>query len=202
MWEMILKGGPVMWPILLGSVIALTIFFEKLYSFQENKVVPLPFFEMIVNLLKENKLTEAKNLCEINNSSLGQICLAGIQNHGKRRELLRSVFEEVGRQEGQKLSRFLNVIGTIASISPLMGLLGTVIGMIKVFQVISIEGVGNAASLSGGISEALITTAAGLSVAIPSIIMYRYCKSRVDQLLSLMEDKAIVLLDLLNARGD
>lgn len=202
MWEMILKGGPIMWPILFCSVIALAIFLEKIYSFQKGKVIPVEFFEKILSLLKEKKLSEAKTICELETSPISQICLAGISNFGKARGDLKILVEEIGRQEGQKLSRFIGVIGTIASISPLLGLLGTVVGMIKVFQVISVEGVGNAASLSGGISEALITTAFGLTVAIPTLVMYKYCKSRVDNLLSQLEEKAVTLVGVLDEKGE
>ena len=123
MWDMILKGGPIMWPILVGSVLALGIFLEKIYSIQRGKVVPEDFFNMVVNLIREKKFSEAKTLCEVESSPMGQICLAGVVNCGRGREEIRSLFEEVGRQQGQKLSRFISVIGTIASISPLMGLL-------------------------------------------------------------------------------
>ena len=200
MWDMMLKGGPVMWPILGGSIIAVAIFFEKIYSLQKNKVIPLEFFQKVLSLLKEGKVSEAKSVCELETSSLGKICLASVENYGGKRSEIKAIFEEVGRQEGQKLSTLTGVIGIIASISPLLGLLGTVLGMIKVFQVISVEGVGNAASLSGGISEALLTTAFGLTVAIPALIMYKYIKSKVDQLLGIMESKAVLLLDAIKSK--
>lgn len=202
MWDMILKGGPIMWPLLLASVIALAIFFEKLYSLQINKILPSDFFEKVLELVKEGKNSEAKAICEMESSPISKICLAGISNHGHNREVLKSCFEEVGKKEEQKLSSFIGVIGTIASVSPLLGLLGTVLGMIKVFQVISTEGVGNAASLSGGISEALLTTAAGLTVAIPALIMYRFCRAKVNAVVALLEERAVLLLDALSAKGN
>ncbi len=197
MIEMLLKGGLLIWPILFCSVIAFAIFLEKLYSLQRSKVVPDELFSRILELVNEEKYSEAKVLCEARPTAMGKICLAGISHKGKSRDVIKAVFEEVGKQEGRKLFMMTGVIGTIASISPLLGLLGTVVGMIKVFQVISIEGVGNAASLSGGISEALLTTAAGLLVAIPTLIMYRFIKSKIGAIISELEEKSVLLLDAL-----
>ncbi len=131
---------------------------------------------------------------------MANIIVAGIRNFGKRREIVKESIEEIGRREAAILERYINVVGTIAAIAPLLGLLGTVFGMIKAFDVISIQGVGNPSSLAGGISEALITTAAGLVVAIPTFVLYRYLANKADALIVEMEEHSIRMVDLLKGR--
>ena len=133
-------------------------------------------------------------------SPLGRILAAGIINRRHSREIMKETIEEVGRQVVHELERYLNTLGTIASISPLLGLLGTVIGMIKVFSAITLVGVGNPGVLAGGISEALITTATGLSVAIPSLMFHRYLSGRVDRLVVIMEEEALKMVEVM--QGD
>ncbi|HCD05521.1 MAG TPA: biopolymer transporter ExbB, partial [Methylophaga sp.] len=130
------------------------------------------------------------------NSPLGQILAAGLINRNSSREITKESIEDTGRHVTQQLERNLNTLGTIAAISPLIGLLGTVIGMIKVFAVITLEGVGNPETLAGGISEALLTTAAGLVVAIPSVIFYRYFRGKINQLVVSMEEQAMQLIEM------
>ena len=134
-------------------------------------------------------------------SALGRVLAAALVNRHRSRDLIKEAVEDTGRHVVHQLERFLNTLGTIAGISPLLGLLGTVIGMIKVFATIVEHGVGNANQLAGGISEALITTAAGLTVAIPSFFFYRYFKSRVEAYVVSMEEQAINLIEAIE-RGN
>jgi biopolymer transport protein ExbB len=144
--------------------------------------------------MDSSRLREVKS-----GSPLGQILAAGITSHRRGRDLMKESIEEVANHVVHELERYLNTLGTVAAITPLLGLLGTVIGMIKVFTAIQLQGTGNAAVLAGGISEALITTAAGLTVAIPSLFFHRYFQRKVDELVIYMEQEALKLVEVLNA---
>lgn len=144
--------------------------------------------------MDSSRLREVKS-----GSPLGQILVAGITSHRRGRDVMKESIEEVANHVVHELERYLNTLGTVAAITPLLGLLGTVIGMIKVFTAIQLEGTGNAAVLAGGISEALITTAAGLTVAIPSLFFHRYFQRKVDELVIYMEQEALKLVEVLNA---
>jgi biopolymer transport protein ExbB len=187
-------------PIALCSIIALAIFLERLWSLRRSRVIPRDFLIEIEDLIRREKIPEAVTRCRKDNSSMANIIVAGIRNFGKRREIVKESIEEIGRREAATLERYINVVGTIAAIAPLLGLLGTVFGMIKAFNVISIQGVGNPSSLAGGISEALITTAAGLVVAIPTFVLYRYLANKADALIVEMEEHSIRMVDLLKGR--
>jgi biopolymer transport protein ExbB len=200
MYDFVVKGGVLMIPIALCSIIALAIFLERLWSLRKSKVIPRDFLIEIEDLIRREKIPEAVTRCRRDNSSMANIIVAGIRNFGKRREIVKESIEEIGRKEAATLERYINVVGTIAAISPLLGLLGTVFGMIKAFNVISIQGVGNPSSLAGGISEALITTAAGLVVAIPTFVLYRYLANKADALIVEMEEHSIRMVDLLKGR--
>ena len=197
MYDFVVKGGVLMIPIALCSIVALAIFLERLWSLRRSKVIPRDFLIEIEDLIRREKIPEAVTRCRKDNSSMANIIVAGIRNFGKRREIVKESIEEIGRREAATLERYINVVGTIAAISPLLGLLGTVFGMIKAFNVISIQGVGNPSSLAGGISEALITTAAGLVVAIPTFVLYRYLANKADALIVEMEEHSIRMVDLL-----
>jgi biopolymer transport protein ExbB len=200
MYDFVVKGGVLMIPIALCSIIALAIFLERLWSLRRSRVIPRDFLIEIEDLIRREKIPEAITRCRKDNSSMANIILAGIRNFGKRREIVKESIEEIGRREAATLERYINVVGTIAAIAPLLGLLGTVFGMIKAFNVISIQGVGNPSSLAGGISEALITTAAGLVVAIPTFVLYRYLANKADALIVEMEEHSIRMVDLLKQR--
>ncbi|UCD70732.1 MAG: MotA/TolQ/ExbB proton channel family protein [Syntrophobacterales bacterium] len=200
MYDLVVKGGVLMIPIALCSIIALAIFLERLWSLRRSRVIPRDFLIEIEDLIRREKIPEAITRCRKDNSSMANIILAGIRNFGKRREIVKESIEEIGRREAATLERYINVVGTIAAIAPLLGLLGTVFGMIKAFNVISIQGVGNPSSLAGGISEALITTAAGLVVAIPTFVLYRYLANKADALIVEMEEQSIRMVDLLKQR--
>ena len=151
---------------------------------------------------KNDELTE-QNIQELANSSpLGKVLAAGLVNRHHPREIMKESIEDTGRQVVVELERYLNTLGTIASITPLLGLLGTVIGMIKVFAAITAHGVGNPSVLAGGISEALITTATGLSVAIPSLIFYRFFRGKVDELVLKMEEEALKVVDVMHGERE
>jgi biopolymer transport protein ExbB len=197
MVDFFIKGGIFMYPILLCSVTAVAIFCERLWTLRKNKVVPQPFVEEIETLVANGRIPDAMMRCQVNRSSIARILLAGIRNFGKKREVIKEYIEEVGRHESAALERFVEALGTISGVSTLLGLLGTISGMITIFSVISAQSVVNPASLAGGISEALITTYAGLTVAIPALVMYKYLQSKTNALILEMEQHAIRLVELL-----
>ncbi|OGQ13966.1 MAG: hypothetical protein A3B70_03875 [Deltaproteobacteria bacterium RIFCSPHIGHO2_02_FULL_40_11] len=191
-----LDGGPVMWVILGCSIFGLGIFLERLLTLRRDKILPRKFLIALEDLLSDQKISEAETLCKQNASPVANIVYAGVKRHKKPREQIKEGIEEVGKQEVLSLSKYIGALGTIAHISPLLGLLGTVLGMTEVFQVITSEGVGNAQSLAGGISKALITTVAGLVVAIPTLVAYRYLSARVKEFVTEIESQALKLMDL------
>ena len=197
MLEIVQAGGWLMVPIIACSVIAAAIILERLWTLQEKRVLPKHIVAYVRDWMQHNEL-EPEHLQKLHQSSpLGQILAAGLASRGAPRDVVRERIEDSGRHVVHELERYLNPLHTIASISPLLGLLGTVVGMIKVFASIMAVGVGNPASLAGGISEALITTAAGLSVAIPALIGHRYLRGRVDGLVVKMEKEAWRFLETL-----
>jgi biopolymer transport protein ExbB len=196
MYELFLKGGILMYPIAFCSIIAVGIFLERIWVLRRGRVLPRDFLIEVEDLVMRRKRSEAITLCKRNNSSIAHVIRVGIENYGKKRDVIKEKIEEVGRREAASLERYINVIGTIAGISPLLGLLGTVSGMIKSFNIISLQGVADPASLAGGISEALITTAAGLVVAIPTFVIYRYLMNKADSLILEMEENSIRMVDL------
>lgn len=198
MLELVQAGGWLMVPILLCSAIAMGIIAERLWTLQTKKVIPKKLMTGIWNLLNKDQLTQ-KHIAEIEQGSpLGKVLAAGLINRHLSRELVRESIEETGRFVAHELERFIITLGTISTIAPLLGLLGTVIGMIKVFTAITTVGVGDPAMLAGGISEALITTATGLSVAIPTVIFHRYLKRKIDELVVGMEQEAMKLVEVLH----
>ncbi len=198
MFELILSGGWIMAPIILCSILAFTIVVERFWTLREKNIAPPNLTDQIIKLHQKKRITNEAINKLYNNSPLGRILAAGLRNMNNQRELMKESIEEEGRQVVLDLERFLNTLGTIASITPLLGLLGTVIGMIKVFAVITSLGVGDPKILADGISEALLTTAAGLSVAIPSVMFYRFFRGRVDELLLKMEAQAVYLVEVVH----
>src|SRR5690606_25058434 len=200
MLEIVQAGGWLMVPIIACSVIAAAIILERLWTLQEKRVLPKHIVTYVRDWMQHNEL-EPEHLQKLHQSSpLGQILAAGLASRDAPRDVVRERIEDSGRHVVHELERYLNPLHTIAAICPLLGLLGTVIGMIKVFAAIMANGVGNPASLAGGISEALVTTAAGLSVAIPALIGHRYLRSRVDGLVVKMEKEAWRFLESLPNR--
>ena len=198
MFELIKSGGWLMLPIILCSIVAMGIVAERLWTLQRKKILPPDLVPQLWRLAKEKKIDDI-TLRKIKLSSpLGAILSSGLVNKHHGREMMKTSIEETGRQVVHDLERFLNPLGTIASITPLLGLLGTVVGMIKVFSAIMIHGVGDPGILAGGISEALLTTAAGLSVAIPSLIFHRYFERLIDDYVLKMEEEALKLIDVMS----
>lgn len=198
MLELIKTGGLLMWPIILCSIIAMAIVAERFWSLREMKIVPKNLVAKVWQWQKVGHL-DKKRIQNLRDSSpLGMVLAAGLVNRNHSREIMKESIEETGRHVAHDLERFLNTLGTIASISPLLGLLGTVIGMIKVFTVITAQGVGDPSILSEGISEALLTTAAGLSVAIPSLMFHRYFRGKIDALIIIMEQEALKMVEVMH----
>lgn len=198
MFELVQAGGWLMWPIILCSVIAMAIIAERLWAYQAKKVIPANLVAQIWQLNQKGQITAAHIATVRGSSPLGRILAAGLTNRDHPKIVMKEAIEEEGRQVVHELERYLNTLGTIAAITPLLGLLGTVIGMIKVFTAITSAGVGNPAVLAGGISEALITTAAGLSVAIPALAFHRYLSGRVDKLVIGMEEQALKMVEVMH----
>lgn len=195
MWEIVRAGGPLMWPIILCSVIALGIVVERMWTLQAPRVMPPGLLQKVWQLVEAGQVTDKVIAALEQNSPLGRVLAAGLASRHRPRAVMMERLEDTGRHVVHELERFLNTLGTIAAVSPLLGLLGTVTGIIKAFNAITVGAMGDPRALSGGISEALITTAAGLVVAIPSLIAYRYLRGRVDRIVIDMEKSAIALAD-------
>jgi biopolymer transport protein ExbB len=199
--EIIYAGGWVMLPIILCSILSVTITVERFWALRRSKVTPGHLAAQVEEWAARHELDKRHIDQLAEGSALGKILAAALANRHRPRERIKESVEDVGRQVIHQLERFLNTLGTIAGLSPLLGLLGTVIGMIQVFAELVKYGGGNAQELSGGISTALITTAAGLTVAIPSYFFYRYFKGRVDEYVVEMEQEAINLIEAIE-RGN
>lgn len=198
MFEIIKAGGWVMWPLILCSIASTAIILERFWSLQTRRICPKHLVAQIWHWAKSNQL-DAAHLAALRDSSpLGRILSAGLANLRRDREVMKESIEETGRHVAHEMERYLNTLGTIASISPLLGLLGTVIGTIQVFNAITSHGVGNPTEMAGGIATALVTTAAGIIVAIPSLIFSRYFRRKVDELVVSMEQEAIKMVEVLH----
>ncbi|MCJ8338161.1 MAG: MotA/TolQ/ExbB proton channel family protein [Pseudomonadales bacterium] len=202
MLEVLFSGGWLMLPIIICSVLSLAISLERAVTLRASKVSPSELMSSVWLWIKSDQMTNER-MSDIKNSSpLGAIIIAGLNSASLSRERMQESIEEAAATVVHELERYLTALGTIAAITPLLGLLGTVIGMIKVFTAIMLEGSGNAAVLAGGISEALITTAAGLFVAIPTLIFHRYFHRKVDSLVLEMEQQAVKLVDSIHGEAD
>jgi biopolymer transport protein ExbB len=197
MWEIVRAGGPFMWPIIICSIAAAGILFERLWTLQRKRVLPGDLMKRIDALVESNQVTPKVIEALEMNSPLGRVLAAALANRERGREVMMERVEDTGRHVIHELERFLNSLGTIASISPLLGLLGTVTGIIRSFNAVMLGGMGDPRMLAGGISEALICTAAGLAVAIPSLIAFRYLRGKVDRIVVEMEKIAVVFTDKL-----
>jgi biopolymer transport protein ExbB len=187
-------------PIILCAIIAMGIMLERFWTLQQKRVLPEDLTRKVWGWVRKSALDQKQIQTLHQGSPLGQILAAGLINRDFDRSIMKESIEDTGRHVVHELERYLDTLGTIAAISPLLGLLGTVIGMVKVFTAITTHGVGNPTVLAGGIAEALITTAAGLTVAIPALIGYRYYRNRVDTLVVDMEKEAIKLVEALHRR--
>jgi biopolymer transport protein ExbB len=202
MFEFFHAGGWVMWPILACSVVALAIILDRLWVLRMRRVCPPKVRKELWRWLR-NKQLDHRNIEWLRDSSpLGRVLAAGLFNAGYSREVMKESIEETGRHVVHGLERYLNTLGTIAAVSPLLGLLGTVIGMMRVFDAIAQLGVGNPRDMAPGIATALITTIAGLCVAIPSLIFYRYFRGRVDELVIAMEAESLRMVEVLHGERE
>jgi len=187
--EIIRKAGIFVYPILLCSIVALSIFLQKMWILRTNKILPGFFLERLYLYLSKNKFSEALNLASLNNSSIARIAYVALQKDGSSKEQIKESMEGAGRREALELGRYIEGLGAISNASTLLGLLGTISGMIKIFSVISENTIVDPASLAGGISEALYTTAFGLLVAIPAFIAYKYLIGRSEEFVNELEDE-------------
>lgn len=198
MVEILSAGGWLIVPLLFASILAMAIVGERYWALRRAAVVPPHLVEKILEWHRDGQL-HSENILQLHLSSpLGRMLAAGLLNRNHPREVMKESLEESGRHQVHEMERYLSTLGTIAAGAPLVGLLGTVIGMIKVFDAITLGGVGDPTILSTGISEALITTATGLSVAIPSLIFYRLLRRRVDELVVEMEQAAIRVVEIIH----
>ncbi len=201
MLEIIRAGGWLMVPIIGCSIMAFAIVLERAWTLQRRRVLPDDLTRQVWEWVSRNELHHRHIQSLQEGSPLGRILAAGLVNRNRDRQIMKEGIEDTGRHVVHELERYLNLLGTIAAVSPLLGLLGTVTGMVKIFAAISASGaVGDPSVLAGGISEALITTVGGLSVAIPSLVAYRYLRDRVDGLVIAMEKEAITLVEALHRR--
>ncbi len=206
MWDFMQKGGPIMWPILLCSVVAFAIVIERLLKLRQEQIDTKSFMEQIAKSLKRNKIMEALDLCDRTGGPIAAILKAGILKHDRGRNEIREAIEDASIHEVPRLERNLPVLATVAHVAPLLGLLGTVTGLVSAFQVIETKATAlnpvNPGDLAGGIWEALLTTVFGLVVAIPTYVAYNYLVSRVDGFVLDMERSATDLLNILGEKRE
>lgn len=206
MWDMIQNGGPVMYLIIILSIIAFGVIIERIYNFNKARIDSQKFMDEIIKHLKRNKIIEAIEMCNQTPGPIAHIIKAGILKHDRSKPEIREAIDEAAQLEIPNLEKHLPIIATIAHIAPLLGLLGTVSGMIKAFQIIQQKALTmtpvNPGDLSGGIWEALLATLAGLAVAIPTYVAYNYLVNQVDNLVYEMERSATDLVNLLSSRRD
>jgi biopolymer transport protein ExbB len=198
MFETVKAGGPVMVPIILCSIVALAIIIERLWTLREQRVVPEELTDKVWQWVENRTLSDKQIRALEQHSALGRILSAGISNRHRDRAVMIEAIEDAGRHVTHDLERYLGMLGTIAAVSPLLGLLGTVVGMIRTFRAITVAGVGDPTAMAGGIAEALITTAAGLIIAVPALMAYRYLRGRVDSLVIRMEKESLKLVQAID----
>jgi|TARA_Y100000816_G_C26086266_1_gene573273 biopolymer transport protein ExbB len=194
----ILSGGIIIWPIILLSIISLAIVLEKLWNLARDIIIPRNLTENLISLVSDDSLSEKKIKKMSNDSVLGNIFAHLIREKNKDKASLRLKAEEVGRFEVNRLEQYLSLLGTIATVSPILGLLGTVMGMINIFSNLLESNLGSVSPLAGGIAEALVTTAAGLFVAIPTLIFYRHFSRTIENYSLELEEESNKLIDYLS----
>jgi len=200
-WEIVSAGGLLMMPIIICSVVALAIVVERFWTLRRSRVLPNNLVADVWKQLGANQMSRERIQQLRAGSPLGGVLASGIMNRNGDRDQLRNAMEDAGSHAAHELERYLPALGTIAAITPLLGLLGTVVGMISVFTNITTMGVGNPSQLAGGISQALVTTAGGLIVAIPALLFYRFFRAKVDELVVGMEKESRTFLDVLSRRA-
>jgi biopolymer transport protein ExbB len=202
MWELVRAGGPFMAPIIVCSIAAVGILLERLWTLQRKRVLPAELIKKLPSFAENDQVNPKLIEALEKNSPLGRVLAAALANRDRGREIMMERVQDTGRHVVHELERFLNTLGTIASISPLLGLLGTVTGIIRAFNAVMLGGMGDPRLLAGGISEALVTTAGGLAVAIPSFIAFRYLRGKVERIVIEMEKIAVTFADSLNAESN
>lgn len=202
MLEIIKAGGWVMVPLILCSIFAVAIIAERFWTLRESRVAPKNLVAQVWQWEKAGHL-DARRIADLRRSSpLGRILAAGLVNRKHSREIMKESIEDVGRHVAHDLERFLGILGTITAMSPLLGLLGTVLGIMKIFSAIMTHGIGDPNMMAGGIAEALIDTVTGLGIAIPSMFFYRYFHSRVDALVITMEQEALKMVEIIKGQRE
>jgi len=205
MYDMIVKGGPIMYPIILCSIIALAIVIERAFHLHRARIDTKKFMDEIADKLRQNKIVESIEMCDNTPGPIAHILKAGILKHDRPKEEIKETIEEAGLYEVPRLEKNFPILSTIAHITPLLGLLGTVCGMVRCFQVIQEKSTSlhpvSPGDLAGGIWQALITTVAGLSIAIPTYVAYNYLINKVDGFILDMERSATDLINILTQKG-
>lgn len=202
MLAFIQTGGFFMWPLLACSILTLAIIIERFWTLRQSGVAPKGLLSDVMTRLRDDRMTIEYIRSMQGQTGLASIFAAGLLNSKHGRSAMKESVQEAASHVIHELERFMNTLGTIAAISPLLGLLGTVVGMIKVFSVLMENGAGNTALLAGGISEALLSTAAGLGVAIPALIFHRFFSRKIDVLVVTMEQQSTKLIDSLHGDRD
>ncbi len=202
MFELLQSGGAIMAVIFVFSLVGLAAFFERLFALRRGRVVPESVRVELLELVRQDRLADAITACRKDDGPLGRIVEVIVSHAGQPRAEVKELAEEVGRRESAELERFTGVVGIVASVAPLLGLLGTVWGMIQTFDVIQANGMGDIGRMAGGISTALVTTFGGLSVGIPALMGHRYLLSRVDELTLELEEASLFILDNLGPKAD
>jgi biopolymer transport protein ExbB len=197
MWEIVRAGGPFMWPIIFCSIALVGIVLERLWTLQRKRVLPQDLIKKVSDLAERNQVNAKVIEALEKNSPLGRVLATALAHRHRGRDIMMERVEDVGRHVVHELERFVNSVGTIASISPLLGLLGTVTGIIRAFNAVMLGGMGDPRMLAGGISEALVCTAAGLTVAIPAYVAHRYLRGKVERIVVEMEKIAVTFADTL-----
>lgn len=202
MIQVLRDGGPIMIPLGLCSILALAVIVERLWNLRYEKILPNDEVAHLRGLIDTGQFDRAEEYAHSRPGPLNNILCPALESRHESRELIREVVHDAGKQEVPGMERYLGVLGTIASISPLLGLLGTVLGMIQVFAVVAQQGVGQADALAGGISQAMITTATGLVIAIPSLAAYNYLVGKAEGIILDIERLVLELIKLLIERRD
>jgi len=192
--EFFKSGGPVMWPLLVCSLVALAITIERAINLRRSKILDPTVVERVTALVEGGRADRAIDVCRESGGIYANIVLAGLEVAGKGESAAKEGVEDAGRHETTRLTRYLGALGTVVGISPLLGLLGTVTGMINVFKTIAQVGTGQADQLSNGISQALITTAIGLLIAIPSLVAYNYFQGKAESIITDLERESLRVL--------
>lgn len=202
MFELMQSGGAIMAVIFVFSLVGLAAFFERLFALRRGRVVPESVRVELLELVRQDRLADAITACRKDDGPLGRIVEVIVSHAGQPRAEVKELAEEVGRRESAELERFTGVVGIVASVAPLLGLLGTVWGMIQTFDVIQANGMGDIGRMAGGISTALVTTFGGLSVGIPALMGHRFLLSRVDELTLELEEASLFILDSMGPKAD